>query len=108
MSLNIRQQSVNTTRSFLFVLLTLQSHSVISGTSLSPSQNRSQTSIAELLREIASLIQQENLSDARVLAQKAVALAPTNADAHNLFGIILDQQKQYKEAEHEYRLAVKL
>ncbi len=37
-----------------------------------------------------------------------VAAAPSNADAHNLFGAILDQRGQTQAAEHEYLAALRL
>src|SRR5437870_11180722 len=64
--------------------------------------------IASLLREAASLLQTGKLDEAEPLVRRAVAAAPSNADAHNLLGVILDQRGNLPEAEHEYRTALRL
>src|SRR5260370_16596982 len=46
--------------------------------------------IASLLREAASLMQAGKLDEAEPLVRRVVAIPPSNADAHNLPGVILD------------------
>src|ERR1700738_3023940 len=55
--------------------------------------------IASLLREAASLLQAGKLDEAEPLVRHVVATAPSNADAHNLLGAILDQRGQTQAAE---------
>jgi len=61
-----------------------------------------------LLREAASLLQAGKLDEAEPLLRRAIAAAPSNADAHNLLGTILDQHGQTKAAEREYLAALRL
>src|SRR5712692_3470450 len=58
--------------------------------------------VAALLREAASLLQAGKLDEAEPLVRRAVAAAPSNADAHNLLGTILDQRGHTQAAEREY------
>src|SRR4029077_13272224 len=64
--------------------------------------------VPSLLREAALLLQAGKLDEAEPLVRRAVAAAPANADAHNLFGAILDQRGQTQAAEHEYLAALRL
>ena len=48
--------------------------------------------IIKLLQESAALIQAGNFSEAEPRLRRAVSIAPTNSDAHNLLGIVFDQQ----------------
>jgi tetratricopeptide (TPR) repeat protein len=63
---------------------------------------------AALLREAAELLQAGRLDAAEPQVRRALALAPENADAHNLLGAILDQRGKALEAEREYRSALRL
>src|SRR5229473_2370942 len=63
--------------------------------------------VASLLREAASLLQAGKLDEAEPLVRRAVAAAPSNADAHNLLGTILDQRGQTQAAEREYLAALR-
>lgn len=63
--------------------------------------------VASLLREAASLLQAGRLDEAEPLVRRAVAAAPSNADAHNLLGAILDQRGQTQAAEREYLAALR-
>ena len=67
-----------------------------------------QKDVAGLLQESAALIQAGNFNAAGPLLRKATTLAPKNADAHNLLGIVLDQAGKTVEAEREYRTAIRL
>src|SRR5882724_2361760 len=64
--------------------------------------------IASLLHEAALLLQAGKLDEAEPLVRRAVAEAPSNADAHNLLGVILDQRGNMAQAEREYRIALRL
>src|ERR1700737_20829 len=63
------------------------------GTSLSREE------VASLLQEAALLLQTGKLDDAEPLVRRALAAAPSNADAHNLLGVILDQRGNLAQAE---------
>jgi tetratricopeptide (TPR) repeat protein len=63
---------------------------------------------AALLREAAELLQAGRPDAAEPVVRRAMALAPENADAHNLLGAILDQRGAAQEAEREYRTALRL
>lgn len=64
--------------------------------------------VASLLREAAGLMQAGKLDEAEPLLRRAITLAPSNADAHNLLGVILDQRGQNAAAEREYTEALRL
>ncbi len=63
---------------------------------------------ASLLREAAALLQAGKLDKAEPFVRRAVRLAPRNADAHNLLGVILDQHGHAPEAERAYRESLRL
>jgi tetratricopeptide (TPR) repeat protein len=67
----------------------------------------SREDVASLLREAASLLQAGKLDEAEPLVRRAVAAAPSNSDAHNLLGTILDQRGQTQAAEREYLAALR-
>src|SRR5256885_13731530 len=56
---------------------------------------------ALLVRAVAAL-EAGRLDEAEPLLRRAVAAAPTNADAHSLLGALLDQRGRATEAEREY------
>src|SRR5713101_7743408 len=62
----------------------------------------SREDVALLLNEAALLLQQGKLDEAEPLLRRAAAVEPANADAHNLLGVILDQQGRTEAAEREY------
>jgi tetratricopeptide (TPR) repeat protein len=66
----------------------------------------SREDILSMLREAASFLQAGKLDDAEPLVRRAIAGEPSNADAHNLLGTILDQRGQAQAAEREYRAAL--
>ncbi|MDQ2975703.1 MAG: tetratricopeptide repeat protein [Acidobacteriota bacterium] len=59
------------------------------------------------LREAASLLEQGRSGEAEPILRRVFLATPRNADAHNLLGIILEQRRQFKEAEREYRAALR-
>jgi tetratricopeptide (TPR) repeat protein len=63
--------------------------------------------IASMLHEAALLLQTGKLDEAEPLVRRAVAVAPSNPDAHNLLGTILDQRGQTQAAEREYLAALR-
>lgn len=71
------------------------------------SRQATREDVASLLREAASLLQAGKLDDAEPLLRRAVAAEPSNGDAHNLLGTILDQRGQAQAAEREYRAALR-
>jgi tetratricopeptide (TPR) repeat protein len=81
-----------------------QPQSTIKGESKHGSLQRED--IASLLHEAASLLQAGKLNEAEPLLRRAIAAAPSNADAHNLLGTILDQHGQTQAAEREYLAAL--
>src|SRR6202171_2126020 len=64
--------------------------------------------VASMLGEAASFLQAGKLNEAEPLVRRAIAAAPSNADAHNLLGTILDQRGQAQAAEREYLAALRL
>lgn len=64
-------------------------------------------SIADQLREAAANLQTGRFDEAETILRRVIKTSPANIDAHNLLGIILDQNGNTKEAEREYRLALK-
>src|SRR5215216_4926657 len=66
------------------------------------------TDVNKLLQESAALIQAGKFAEAEPLLQKATASYPKNPDAHNLFGIVLDELGKPILAEREYRTASRL
>ncbi len=64
--------------------------------------------VPSLLHEAALLLQAGKLDEAEPLLRRAIAAAPSNADAHNLLGTILDQHGQTQAAEREYLAALRL
>src|SRR4030095_11545782 len=64
--------------------------------------------VAAELRQAASLLQLGKTEEAEPILRRLIVQTPGNSDAHNLLGIILDQRKQFKEAEQEYRDALRL
>src|SRR6266478_4220834 len=64
--------------------------------------------VPSLLHEAALLLQAGKLDEAEPLLRRAIAAAPSNADAHNLLGVILDQRGDIAQAEQEYRIALRL
>ncbi len=64
--------------------------------------------VTALLQESAALIQSGKFADAEPILQRSVKIAPENADAHNLLGIVLDQLNRSADAEREYRTAIRL
>src|SRR5882672_12380720 len=83
-----------------------QQQPTVSGESKGKSVSRED--VPSLLHEAALLLQAGKLNEAEPLVRRAVAAAPTNADAHNLFGVILDQRGQTQAAEREYLAALRL
>ena len=63
--------------------------------------------VAEQLRQAAANLQNGQLNEAETILRRLTRTAPTNVDAHNLLGIVLDQKGNLTEAEREYRLALK-
>src|SRR5690349_24965638 len=63
--------------------------------------------VEKLLQEAAALLQSRKPSEAEPLLRRALLLAPQNADAHNLLGIVLDQGNKVAESESEYRAALR-
>ena len=63
--------------------------------------------ISLLLHEAAVLLQAGKLDEAEPLLRRVIAVAPSNADAHNLLGTILDQHGQTQAAEREYLAALR-
>jgi Flp pilus assembly protein TadD len=63
--------------------------------------------VASMLRKAALLLQAGKLNEAEPLLRRAVAVAPSNADAHTLLGTILDQRDQTQAAEREYLQALR-
>jgi tetratricopeptide (TPR) repeat protein len=76
-----------------------------------PAANKSRQAkredVASMLREAASLLQAGKLDEADPLLRRAIAADPSNADAHNLLGTMLDQRGQAPAAEREYRAALR-
>ncbi|HUQ30499.1 MAG TPA: hypothetical protein VM095_00190, partial [Pyrinomonadaceae bacterium] len=62
---------------------------------------------ATALREAVTLLQTGKLDEAELIIRRVVAGQPRNADGHNLLGLILDQRRQFAEAEREYREALR-
>src|SRR6266850_3996724 len=60
------------------------------------------------LRQAAALLQEGRPSEAEPILHKVISAMPQNSDAHNLLGIIFDQREQFKEAEREFRAALRL
>src|SRR3977135_1852277 len=54
--------------------------------------------VPSLLHEAASLLQTGKIDEAEPLLRRVIAVAPSNADAHNLLGTILDQHGQTQAA----------
>ena len=76
-------------------------------TGKSKGRSVSREDVASLLHEAALLLQTGKLDEAEPLVRHAVAAAPSNADAHNLLGTILDQRGQTQAAEREYLAALR-
>ena len=76
-------------------------------TGKSKARSISREDVASLLHQAALLLQTGKLDEAEPLVRNALAAAPTNADAHNLLGIILDQRGQTQAAEREYLAALR-
>jgi len=75
----------------------------------SPNQAASDPAlVAAELRQAASLLQLGKPEEAEPILRRVVLHTPGNSDAHNLLGIILDQRQQFKEAEQQYRDALRL
>ncbi len=64
--------------------------------------------VSELLREAAALLAAGRLDEAEPLLRRAVNVAPLDADAHNLLGVVHDQRGRTREAEAEFRTALRL
>src|SRR5437870_5164194 len=64
--------------------------------------------IGALLREAAGLLQAGRLDEAELLLRRALKSAPSNPDAHNLLGAVLDQRGEAQAAEREYLDALRL
>jgi Tfp pilus assembly protein PilF len=77
------------------------------GTGKSKDRSVSHVDVASLLHEAALLLQAGKLDEAEPLVRHALAAAPSNADAHNLLGTILDQRGQTQAAEREYLAALR-
>ena len=86
-------------------------------TQTSAEQNRRRTrpdgkvsseSVLSQLREAARLLELGKPDQAEPILRSVISAAPRNSDAHNLLGTILDQRLQFKEAEREYREALRL
>ena len=68
---------------------------------------KNETAISQL-RHAASLLQLGRPNEAEPILRQVISEMPQNADAHNLLGIIFDQREQFKDAEREYRAALRL
>src|SRR5215471_14034309 len=60
-----------------------------------------------LLREAVALLKAGKVDEAEPLLRRTIALTPSNSDAHNLLGVVLDQRGNAAEAETEYRAALR-
>ena len=69
---------------------------------------KNQNEVVTLLQQTAASIHTGNFSEAEKTIRRAVKIAPNNSDAHNLFGIVLDQLGNQIEAEKEFRNAIRL
>src|SRR2546425_3991008 len=66
------------------------------------------TAVTTELRRAADLLQSGKLDEAEPILHRVLASNPSNADAHNLLGVIQDQRGTSAEAEREYRAALRL
>jgi len=64
--------------------------------------------VRKLLTEAANYLQTGNFAEAEKILLEARKSAPTNADVHNLLGIIYDQKSDFAKAEISYRAAIRL
>lgn len=64
--------------------------------------------VAEKLGEAAYYLQNNQPDVAEQLLRNIIKSSPTNVDAHNLLGVVLDQKGDLVQAEREYRVALKL
>ncbi|MBK8313832.1 MAG: tetratricopeptide repeat protein [Acidobacteria bacterium] len=62
----------------------------------------------QYLSRIQELLQQQKLVEAEESARQLIAKSPRNAMAHNLLGVILDQQNRGEDAEKQYRESLKI
>src|SRR5687767_11629266 len=75
--------------------------------STNPQTSDTAAVVAELQRA-ASLLRLGKAAEAEPILNRVILAAPQNPDAHNLLGTILDQRGEFKEAEKEYREALRL
>jgi tetratricopeptide (TPR) repeat protein len=73
----------------------------------SRARSASNEDVALMLLQAVSLLQAGKLDEAEPLVRRALAAAPSNPDAHNLLGTILDQRGQLQAAEREYLAALR-
>jgi tetratricopeptide (TPR) repeat protein len=92
----------------IFLLFTLFSGMAESFGQTNSSLPKSQTEVISLLQQTAGLIQNGKFTEAETVIRRAVTIAPNNADAHNLLGVVLDQKGSTAEAERAYRQALKI
>lgn len=64
--------------------------------------------VSEKLSTAAYLLQNNHLDDAEKILREIVRTSPSNVDAHNLLGVVLDRNGNAPEAEREYRNAIRL
>ena len=64
--------------------------------------------ISEKLGTAAYLLQNNRFDDAEKILREVIRTSPSNVDAHNLLGVVLDQIGNATEAEREYRNAIRL
>ena len=67
-----------------------------------------QGTLSEKLSTAAYLLQNNRLDDAEKILREIVRTSPSNVDAHNLLGVVLDQSGNAADAEREYRNAIRL
>jgi Flp pilus assembly protein TadD len=63
---------------------------------------------AALLVRALELLRAGKVEEAEPLVRRALKVGPSNADAHALLGVILDQRGRAREAEAAYRAALRL
>ncbi len=64
--------------------------------------------VKKSLTAAANYLQTGNFAEAEKILLEARKSAPTNADVHNLLGIIYDQKGDFAKAESEYRASIRL
>src|SRR5688572_13234155 len=92
----------------IFLLITFFSGTTELLSQTNSSLSKSQSEVISLLQQTAGLIQNGKFTEAETLIRRAVTIAPSNADAHNLLGVVLDRLGKMPEAEKAYRTAIRL